>query len=200
MPFSRQVMNPVFRAVGDLGYRLGLGPQPSDVPDHRLVELVEGSDKLTPGRALDLGCGTGRNAIYLARHGWETIGVEMVGYAMEVARRQAAAQEIPVRFIQGDVTRLADLGIDTKFTLLMDGGCYHMIPTADVTHMSTASREWLLRKRVSFSSGSVAPWEPSAGPRLCWRVFPTGDLCSSIACQASRCTTTLRARRRCVRP
>src|ERR1700757_1857898 len=121
-------MNSVFRAAGDLAYRLGLGPQPSDVPDPRLVELVEGPDKLASGRALDLGCGTGRNAIYLARQGWDTIGVEMVEYAVEVARRKAAARDVPVRFVQGDVTRLADLDIGAEFTLLMDGGCYHMIP------------------------------------------------------------------------
>ncbi|MET0994395.1 MAG: class I SAM-dependent methyltransferase, partial [Mycobacterium sp.] len=93
-----------------------------------LVELVEGPNRLTPGRALDLGCGTGRNAIYLARHGWETTGVEMAGYAVELAGRTAAAEAVTVRFIQGDVTRLSDLDIGTGFTLFMDGGCYHMIP------------------------------------------------------------------------
>jgi SAM-dependent methyltransferase len=118
----------LLRSVGELTYRLGLGPRPSDVPDHRLVELVEGPDRLTPGRALDLGSGTGRNAIYLASHGWDTIGVEMVGYAVEVATRKAAAHAAPVRFVHGDVTRLADLDIGTGFTLFMDGGCYHMIP------------------------------------------------------------------------
>jgi SAM-dependent methyltransferase len=122
------MLNSVMRAVGGLTYRVGLGPQPSDVPDHRLVELVEGQDPLVPGRALDLGCGTGRNAIYLARHGWETVGVDMVGYAVDVARRKAAANEVAVRLVQGDVTRLAELDIGADFTMLMDGGCYHMIP------------------------------------------------------------------------
>jgi SAM-dependent methyltransferase len=121
-------MNSVLQAVGSAAYRLGLGPQPSDVPDHRLVELVEGPDRLAPGRALDLGCGTGRNALYLAGHGWEAIGVEMVGYAVEVAGRKAAAQGVPARFVQGDVTRLADLDIGAGFNLFMDGGCYHTIP------------------------------------------------------------------------
>jgi SAM-dependent methyltransferase len=122
------MLNSVLGAVGGLAYRFGLGPRPSDVPDHRLVELVEGPDKLPPGRALDLGCGTGRNALFLAGHGWDTVGVEMVGYAVEVARRKAAAQNLAVRFVQGDVTRLDDLGVGTGFTLLMDGGCYHTIP------------------------------------------------------------------------
>lgn len=120
------MLTSALRTISDLAYRVGLGPQPSDVPDHRLVELVEGPDALPPGRALDLGCGTGRNAIYLARHGWDTVGVEMAGYAVETAKRKAAG--VDVRFVQGDVTKLSDLDIGGDFTLLMDGGCYHMIP------------------------------------------------------------------------
>lgn len=122
------VMNTLLRAAGDAAYRLGLGPRPSDVPDHTLVELVEGPARLAPGRALDLGCGTGRNALYLARRGWETVGVDMVGYAVEAARRKAAAQSLSIQFFQGDVTRLSELAVGTGFGLLMDGGCYHMIP------------------------------------------------------------------------
>ncbi|MBV8290467.1 MAG: class I SAM-dependent methyltransferase, partial [Mycobacterium sp.] len=57
-----------------------------------------------------------------------TIGVEMVQYAVELAQRRAAKQPLPIRFVQGDVTRLADLDVGADFTLLMDGGCYHMIP------------------------------------------------------------------------
>jgi SAM-dependent methyltransferase len=123
------MINSVLRAAGDVAYRFGLGPRPSDVPDHRLVQLVEGPDKLAPGRALDLGSGTGRNALYLAKHGWQTTGVEMVEYAVQVARQKAVAQDVSVQFVRGDVTRLADLRLGADFTLLMDGGCYHMIPT-----------------------------------------------------------------------
>ncbi|HXA88991.1 MAG TPA: class I SAM-dependent methyltransferase [Mycobacterium sp.] len=122
------VINSVLRAAGDVAYRFGLGPRPSDVPDHRLVQLVEGPDKMTQGRALDLGSGTGRNALYLAKHGWQTVGVEMVEYAVRVARQKAAAQDVPVQFVHGDVTRLEELRIGADFNLLMDGGCYHMIP------------------------------------------------------------------------
>lgn len=121
-------MSSVRQIVGDVAYRLRLGPRPSDVPDHRLVELVEGPDRLARGRALDLGTGTGRNAIYLAGHGWDTVGVEMAGYAVELARRKAAALGVPVRFVQGDVTRLPDLDLGEPFDLFMDGGCYHTIP------------------------------------------------------------------------
>jgi SAM-dependent methyltransferase len=121
-------VNPILRTVADVTYRLGLGPRPSDVPDHRLVEVVEGPDPLPPGRALDLGSGTGRNAIYLALHGWDAVGVEMSGYAVEVARRKAAEDDAPARFVQGDVTALPDLNIGAAFNLFMDGGCYHTLP------------------------------------------------------------------------
>lgn len=122
------MMNSVLQRIGDTAYRLGLGPRPSDVPDHRLVDLVEGPDRLPPGRALDLGSGTGRNAIYLAGRGWDAVGVEMSGYAVEVARRKAEVQGVPARFVQGDVTRLPELEIGSAFNLFMDGGCYHTLP------------------------------------------------------------------------
>jgi SAM-dependent methyltransferase len=122
------MVNSVLRAVADLTYRLGVGPRPSDVPDHRLVEVVEGPDRLPPGRAVDLGSGTGRNAIYLARNGWDVVGVEMSGYAVEVSERKATEQGAPARFVQGDVTKLPELGIGAAFNLFMDGGCYHTLP------------------------------------------------------------------------
>lgn len=121
------MMNSVVRAVAEVTYRLRIGPRPSDVPDHRLVEVVEGPDALPPGRAVDLGSGTGRNAIYLARHGWDAVGVEMSGYAVGVARRKATAQRVAARFVQGDVTRLPNLDVGVQFNLFMDGGCYHTI-------------------------------------------------------------------------
>ena len=95
------MVNSVLRTVADVTYRLGIGPRPSDVPDHRLVEVVEGPDRLAAGRAVDSGSGTGRNAIYLARHGWDVVGVEMSGYAVEVSRRKATEQGAPARFVQG---------------------------------------------------------------------------------------------------
>ena len=55
--------------------------------------MVEGADRLATGRALDLGCGTGTNSIYLAQHGWETTGVDFVPRAIGIAKRKAEAAQ-----------------------------------------------------------------------------------------------------------
>ena len=51
-----------------------------------LQDLVEGENALAAGTALDIGCGTGDNSIYLAKHGWQVTGVDFVAKAVDKAR------------------------------------------------------------------------------------------------------------------
>jgi SAM-dependent methyltransferase len=92
-----------------------------------LIQLVEGPGALTSGRALDLGCGTGTDSIYLARHGWSVTGVDMVPEALDIASRNAAIAGVDVQFVQGDVTHVRDF-VDGIFDLLLDFGCFHTLP------------------------------------------------------------------------
>lgn len=121
----------VLRVLYEVLSRIGLNPSlaAADVPDGWLVEHVEGEHPLPPGRALDLGCGAGRNTLYLARHGWDVIGIDMLGRAIEKAREKARSKGIgdaaTARFVQGDATRLAELGLGDGYTLIVDSGCYY---------------------------------------------------------------------------
>ena len=88
-----------------------------------------------PGKALDLGCGTGTNAIFLARNGWKTTGVDFVGGAIRQARRKARQAGTPVVFRQGDVSRLPEL--DGPFDLVLDIGCYHSLaPERQIAYLT----------------------------------------------------------------
>lgn len=104
----------------DLMYRVGA---PWEIgPRSELVELVT-SGRLTPGRAIDLGCGSGENAIFLAEHGFEVTGVDFSPVAHAKARRAATASGIRNgAFRQGDLTAAAIDGVFGRYDLLVDYG------------------------------------------------------------------------------
>lgn len=117
-----------YRGVYRAAYRLRLVVWQRSRPLTGLVDLVEGSAALPPGRALDLGCGTGTDTVYLATHGWDVTAIDMVPRALSLARRTAAAAGVAARFVHGDVTRLASLGVGQGYDLLLDVGCLHTLP------------------------------------------------------------------------
>ncbi|MHB1504452.1 MAG: class I SAM-dependent methyltransferase [Acidimicrobiales bacterium] len=69
-------------------------------PDSLLVELAGG---LTPGTALDLGCGPGRNAIWLATQGWHVTGVDASAVGLDQARQRAKSAGVSLDLVQGDL-------------------------------------------------------------------------------------------------
>jgi cyclopropane fatty-acyl-phospholipid synthase-like methyltransferase len=105
-------------------YRFGKPRWDTAEPQPELEELVKGR----PGRALDIGCGTGTDAIYLAKHGWQVVGVDFVPKAVETAKARALAGGSSASFVLGDVTQLRRAGVRGPFELLVDIGCYHAIP------------------------------------------------------------------------
>ncbi|MFI9550860.1 class I SAM-dependent methyltransferase [Nonomuraea endophytica] len=106
------------RHLYNLGYRLARMPWEIG-PRAELVELVR-SGRLAPGRAVDLGCGTGANAIFLARHGFEVTGLDFASAALAKARRNADRAGAGVRFVEDDLTRLRQDHGD--FDVLVDYG------------------------------------------------------------------------------
>jgi SAM-dependent methyltransferase len=93
-----------------------------------LVALVEAgrvtSGRLAPGRAVDLGCGSGANAIFLARSGFDVVGIDFSPVALRKARRAALAAGLSqrLRFVCADLTAQSLPGLGGPFDLLVDYG------------------------------------------------------------------------------
>jgi cyclopropane fatty-acyl-phospholipid synthase-like methyltransferase len=96
-----------------------------------------------PGKALDLGCGTGTNVITLAEHGWQATGVDFVSQAIRIARRKAerAGVEDKTRFVTGSV--LSPSLLEEEFDLLLDIGCFHSFFGKDVQRYARNLPRWL---------------------------------------------------------
>lgn len=107
-------------------YSVGLTPWDHGMVPPELVELVSG---LQPGRALDVGCGTGTQALWLAAHGWDVTGIDVVGKAIAKARERAAEQGARATFLAVDAA-IDDLDLGAPFQLIVDYGCLHSVPTS----------------------------------------------------------------------
>jgi SAM-dependent methyltransferase len=64
--------------------------------------LIAEAEALSPGRALDVACGAGRNAVWLARRGWRVTGVDFSDVALRAARELAASSGVEVEWIEAD--------------------------------------------------------------------------------------------------
>ncbi|MGW6447925.1 class I SAM-dependent methyltransferase [Lentzea sp. NPDC055074] len=83
-----------------------------------LVELVT-SGRIPPGRAIDLGCGSGANSIFLAERGFAVTGVDHSPVGLEKARR-ATPPSLSVEWLPGDLTAPSIPGVSGTFDLLVD--------------------------------------------------------------------------------
>jgi SAM-dependent methyltransferase len=91
----------------------------------RLVETgVITPERLAPGRAVDLGCGAGANAIFLAQAGFDIVGVDFSTVALRKARRASidAGVSERIQLVEGDLTAAEIPGVAGPFDLLIDYG------------------------------------------------------------------------------
>ncbi|MFG2926656.1 class I SAM-dependent methyltransferase [Streptomyces sp. NPDC048305] len=109
-------------------YRDGKPPWDWGITPPELIAVVEGADAVRPGSALELGCGTGTNAVYLAGHGWRVDAVDLVERAVLQAREKVVTAKVDVNVLCGDATRLDEIGLPGPYDLFFDLSCYCGIP------------------------------------------------------------------------
>ena len=121
MPVGAKGMRQV--EVWDARYRADSRP-PWDkgFPARHLKAAVE-DGTVKPGRALVLGCGTGTNAVYLAKKGFDVTAVDIAPTALNLAEEKASKAKVTVRWVLADV--LATPSNLKPFDFIFDRGCYH---------------------------------------------------------------------------
>ena len=102
-------------ATGDLPWDTGEA-------DEHLVAFVSGSG-VVAGPALEVGCGTGTNALWLARRGFDVLGIDVSPLAVDQARGRLPAPAPRCRFEVHDFLGAPPAG---SFSLVFDRGCFHV--------------------------------------------------------------------------
>ena len=103
-------------------YRMGNMPWDIGRPDHNLIQILDAYE-IPRGKALEIGCGTGDNALFLAEKGFEVVGTEIVEQAMEAACKKAKKREKECRFVLMDILEREIPG--RPFVFAFDRGCFH---------------------------------------------------------------------------
>jgi cyclopropane fatty-acyl-phospholipid synthase-like methyltransferase len=101
-------------------------PWDTNITPPEVMEFLAGA---RPGRALDLGCGTGTNAMTMAQYGWQVTGLDFSMKAIRAARSKAARAGITIDFQVKDVSDLSEL--TGLYDYALDIGCLFTLKVAD---------------------------------------------------------------------
>jgi ubiquinone/menaquinone biosynthesis C-methylase UbiE len=101
-------------------------------------ELLDFISKNPPGKAIDIGCGTGTNVITLAQAGWQATGVDFAPRAIKIAKRKAKKAGIEAALHVRDATAL--IGISGPFDLALDMGCFHSLGSKKRDYLAELER------------------------------------------------------------
>ncbi len=125
------------------------------------------------GRVLDLGCGTGTHAVYLAQQGLTVTGVDLSNTAIQRARVKASQARVTPEFIVHDVTQLDFLR--GPFDIALDVGCLHAL-SASQQHLYASALTHLMRTGSTLLVWGMDPQSMGMGltPKKVTQIFTPG--------------------------
>ncbi len=105
-------------------YETGHIPWDIGKPDFNLIQTVNKMD-IGPCKALDIGCGTGDNSIWLSQKNFQVIGIDISKIAIEKAQEKASKTNVKCTFIVMDF--LTNKIENRPFGFAFDRGCFHSL-------------------------------------------------------------------------
>jgi SAM-dependent methyltransferase len=115
----------------DQHYKTGDTPWETGQPSSELQRVLAEA-AILPCRALELGCGTGASAVWLAQRGFDVTALDLSTLAIDRARQKAHAAGERVNFLVADVFN-PPTELIGPFDFFFDRGCYHVVRREDVT-------------------------------------------------------------------
>jgi SAM-dependent methyltransferase len=130
------------RQVQQMFYRKAKSPE--DLPWHRnqpdrfLIDVIDSRNR--PGNALDLGCGSGVFAVYMAKRGYHVTAIDFIPRAIEMARERAKRENASFDLVNAD---LLEWKTPLRFDLVLDSGCLHSLIGGDRSRYKAQLLSWL---------------------------------------------------------
>jgi SAM-dependent methyltransferase len=135
-------------------------PWDIDAPQPAFIGLLD--DGVIRGRVLDVGCGTGENALCFSSRGLDVTGVDASTLAVARARARAHERGLPTQFLQADALRLTDLG--ESFDTVTDSGLLHVFSDEQMRQL-IGSVHTVLREGGSYCVLCFSERATHPGPR-----------------------------------
>ena len=95
---------------------------PWDIGEPQPVVVALADSGMLSGEVLDIGCGPGNNAVFLAERGDRVTGIDWARTALQTARQRAQAHGVAVEFVHADATTLQ--GVPQRFNVVLDSALY----------------------------------------------------------------------------
>lgn len=144
-----------------------------EAPPEALVELIQ-SGKVQPCKALDLGCGAGNYAIYLASLGFDVTGIDISPAAIKIAQEQAERKGVKCNFLAADVLgEFAEVAQIFEFAYDWEL-LHHIFPDRRKRYLENVYR--LLGSRGKYLSVCFSEQDPEFGGAGKYRKTPLGTV------------------------
>ncbi len=129
-------------------------------PQPEIASLVQKG--FIKGRVLDVGCGTGENALFLAKMGYQVTGIDISSKAIEIAKDKAKKRKLRANFVVGNALALRELS--DHFNTIIDVGFFHVLSDEDrqgyVKELVSVSTQDSVYHVICFSDKEPGTWGP----------------------------------------
>ncbi|WP_409250860.1 class I SAM-dependent methyltransferase [Bacillus sp. SCS-153A] len=157
-----------------------------DLPDENLVNYIE--EGIIPnGKVLELGCGPGRNAIYLAEKGFTVDAVDSSQEGLSWAMERAKEKQVDINFVKENIFNLNPH--EKEYDLVYDSGCFHHIaPHRRMDYIKLV--EQALKPGGYFSLTTFVEGGPLGGAEISdWDVYRLRSLKGGLGYSAEKLKT-----------